>query len=132
MNKPDNVIRIPTDIKEVFKHWFIFLKSFHNLTDKEIDVIACWLKNRYELSKVILDPELLDSITMNEDTKKKVREECGISQAYYQLIMGKFRKAKVIVDGKINPRFIPNIKQDAKSFSLLLYFDINDLSGDNK
>ena len=60
---------------------------------------------------------------MNEDTKKKVREECNISPAHFQVIMGKLRKNKVIIDGKINPKFIPNIAEDGDTFQLLLLFE---------
>ena len=39
--------------------------------------------------------------------------------------MGKLRKNKLIVDGRINKRFIPQLPEDAKKFKLLLYFDMN-------
>ena len=65
-------------------------------------------------------------MVMNEDTKKKIREECGISSAHFQVIMGKLRKNKVIVNGRINPKFIPNIGEDENGiFQLLLLFDCN-------
>ena len=41
----NNVIRIPASLdKDFFKYWFLFLKPFHNLTDREMDVIACFVK----------------------------------------------------------------------------------------
>ena len=56
MKKANNVVRIPTSLQEnFFKYWFLFLKPFHNLTNREIDVIASFAKNRYELSKFIKD-----------------------------------------------------------------------------
>ena len=61
---------------------------------------------------------------MSEDTKKKVREESNISLAHFQVIMGKLRRNKVIIDNKINPRFIPNITDENGSFKLMLLFDI--------
>ena len=78
--KANNVIRIPTSLDgKFFEYWFKFLRPFHNLTDREIDVIACFVKHRYELSKVIKDNDILDKVTMSEDTKRKVREECNIT-----------------------------------------------------
>ena len=75
MKKANNVIRIPTSLNgKFFKLWFMFLEPFHKLTDREIDVITSFVKLRYELSKVIKDNEILDKVTMTEDTKKKVRE----------------------------------------------------------
>jgi hypothetical protein len=104
----------------------MFLEPFHNLTEREMEVITSFVKNRFKLSKVIQDQNILDKVTMSEDTKKKVREECNITLPHFQVIMGKLRKNKVIVDGKINPRFIPNIVPEDKNFKLLLLFDLNE------
>jgi hypothetical protein len=123
--KANNVIRIPTSLDgKFFEYWFKFLRPFHNLTDREIDVIACFVKHRYELSKVIKDNDILDKVTMSEDTKRKVREECNITLPHFQVIMGKLRKNKVIINGRINPRFIPNIEEGCNAFHLLLYFEL--------
>lgn len=125
MKKPDNIVRIPCSLdKSFFRLWFKFLEPFHKLTDREIDVAASFVKQRYELSKVIKDNEILDKVTMSEDTKKKVREECNITLPHFQVIMGKLRKNKVIIDGKINPRFIPNIDEETGIFQLLLLFEL--------
>jgi hypothetical protein len=123
--KPNNIVRVPCSLsKGFFRYWFMFLKPFHKLTDREIDVITSFVKQRYELSKVIKDNEILDKVTMSEDTKKKVREECNITLPHFQVIMGKLRKNKVIIDGKINPRFIPNIDEETGTFQLLLLFEL--------
>ena len=124
MIKPNAVVRIPTTLDNFFKQWLIFLKPFHGLTDRQIDIAAVFLKQRYELSKVISDEKLLDENVMSESTKKQVREECNITLPHFQVIMGKLRKNKVIVDGKINPRFIPNIDEETGTFQLLLLFEL--------
>ena len=125
MKKPDNIVRIPCSLnKSFFRLWFKFLEPFHKLTDREIDVITSFVKQRYELSKVIKDNDILDKVTMSEDTKRKVREECNITLPHFQVIMGKLRKNKVIVDGKINPIFIPNIDEETGTFQLLLLFEL--------
>lgn len=125
VKKANNIIRIPTSLNgKFFRYWFEFLEPFHKLTDREIDVITSFVKQRYELSKVIKDNGILDKVTMSEDTKRKVREECNITLPHFQVIMGKLRKNKVIVDGKINPRFIPNIDEETGTFQLLLLFEL--------
>jgi hypothetical protein len=78
---------------------------------------------------VIRDDSILDKVVMSDDTKLKVREECGMSLAHFQVIMGKLRKNKLIVDGKINKRFIPNIPESPKDFKLMLYFEFSDGDG---
>ena len=121
-----NVVRIPTSLDgKFFRYWFEFLEPLHKLTGREIDVIASFVKQRYELSKVIKDNEILDKVTMSEDTKKKVREECDISLPHFQVIMGKLRKNKVIIDGKINPRYIPSVDEENGSFKMMLLFDFS-------
>lgn len=125
MIKANNVIRIPTSLDgNFFRYWFMFLEPFHKLTDREIDVITSFVKQRYELSKVIKDNNILDKVTMSEDTKRKVREECNITLPHFQVIMGKLRKNGVIVNGRINPKFIPNINGEVDNFQLLLLFDL--------
>jgi hypothetical protein len=121
----NNIVRIPTSLNgKFFKYWFEFLKPYHNLTDGEMNVIASFVKHRYELSKVITDDNILDKVTMSEDTKKKVREECNITLSHFQVLMGKLRKRGMIIDGKINPKFIPRIKEENGNFKLLLLFDL--------
>lgn len=122
----DSIVRIPCRVDgKFFRYWFEFLQPFHNLTEREMDVITSFVKQRYELSKVIKDNEILDKVTMSEDTKKKVREECDISLPHFQVIMGKLRKNKVIIDGKINPRYIPSVDEDNGSFKMMLLFDFS-------
>lgn len=120
----NNVIRIPTSQKKFFRYWYEFLKPFHKLTDREIDVITAFTYERYLLSKVISDEDILDKVVMSEDSKKKIREEYKVTPAYFQVIMGKLRRNGLIVNNKINPRFIPNITEDNGSFKLMLLFDI--------
>lgn len=126
MKAIDSIVRIPTKVdNDFFKYWFMFLRPFHNLTEREMEVITSFVKQRYELSKVIKDNEILDKYIMDDDTKKKVREECNISLPHFQVIMGKLRKNKVIIDGKINPRYIPSVKEENGSFKMMLLFDFS-------
>lgn len=128
MRKINNVITIPASTEgSFFRYWFEFLRPFHKLTDREMDVIASFVKHRYALSKVVSDQEVLNKLTMSDDTKKKVREDCNISQAHFQVIMTKLKKSKVIENGRINPKFIPRLDKNSNNFQLLLSFDLNDL-----
>lgn len=125
MNRINNVITIPTSINgKFFKYWLEFLRPFHKLTEREVDVLACFLRHRYELSKVISDIEVLNKYTMNEETKRQIREECNMSQAHFQVIMTKLKKVKMIENGRINPKFIPRLTKDDTSFQLLLSFPL--------
>ena len=123
-NNIDSIIRIPCSVTDnFFQYWFTFLKPIHHLTNSEISVIAAFAKRRFELSKKINDAELLDKVTFSNETKQQVREDCNISSASFQVAMSKLRKNNVIVNNRINPRYLPNIKEENGSYRLLLYFD---------
>lgn len=122
----DSVVRIPCKIdSSFFRYWFEFLQPFHHLTEREMDVITAFVRQRYELSKVVSDNDILDKIVMSEDTKRKVREECEMTLPHFQVIMGKLRKNNVIKDNRINPRYIPKVTEENGSFKLILLFDFS-------
>ena len=126
--RANNVIRIPTSLKgKFFRIWIEYLTPLHNLTNREKDVVAAFLKARFELSKDIINDDLLDKVVMSDDIKNKIKEECGVSDAFFQVILGKLRKTNMIVDGKINPLFVPKrLKGDDTTVQLLLYFDLDE------
>lgn len=126
MSVNTNIVRIPSKSKHFFRYWFEFLRPFHKLTDREIDVITALVQERFNLSKVIFDEDLLDQVVLGEETRKKIMEECNLKYSHFQIIMGKLRANKLIINNKINRKYIPNIEKDAKGFKLVLYFDIKD------
>ena len=75
---------------------------------------------------VISDDNLLDSVLMSEDTKRSLRDECNIKHPHFQVIMSKLRKANIILENRLNPRFIPNVKEENGNFKLLLLFKFDD------
>lgn len=121
----NNVIRIPTSLDgKFFQYWLEFLRPLHKLTNREIEVAAQIIKERYNLSKVIIDNNMVDKVLLSEETKRKIRTECNISVAYFQVVMTKLRESKIFIDGKVNPKFIPSLKDNPKDFKLLLYFEL--------
>ena len=125
--RANNVIRIPASLQgKFFRKWIEFLTPLHNLTNREKDVVAAFIKARFDLSKSIPDKTWLDKAVMSDEIKAKIKEECNVSDAFFQVILGKLRKTGIIVDGKIAPKFIPkSLNTDDKSFQLLLYFDLD-------
>ena len=124
MYKPNNAFNVPVHSSlEFFKWWCVFIKPFINLTDKERDVIASFLNQRYELSKTISDTALLDTVLMTEDIKKKVIEECHITLSHFYVVMSTLRKKQVIKDNKITPKLIPDVGLDNNGvFKLTIVF----------
>lgn len=120
---------IPTSFNnDFFKWWCIFLRPFISLTDRETEIIACFLKHRWELSKSISDPAIIDTMLMSDDIRNKVIEECHITLPHFYVVMSTLRKKKVIKDNLIDPRLIPNIRIDDKGiFKLLILFKDNEV-----
>lgn len=119
--KPNNMLKVtPTPDKSFFKWWCTLLHPFVPLTPKETEVVASYLRIRYELAKVISDPSILDSQLMSKDTIDKVVEECGMTLQHYYVVMSGLRKKKVITRSGINARLIPNTRKTDKGYFQLL------------
>lgn len=123
--KPNNIVTIPVEINsiEFFKWWCVYLKPFINLTNREMDVIAAFLWQRYELSKFISDPAIVDTMLMTDEIKQKVIDACNITQQHFYVVMSNLRKNQIIKGNIINPRLVPNVRKDDKGvFQLLILF----------
>lgn len=124
--KANNVVMVPAKIDgRFFDYWFEFLKPFHGLSKKEITIISAFVKRRYELSKVIKDDNILDSVVFNSESKIAIAKECNIKYSHLKVILSQLRKNGIIVNDKINRKFIPNIREGEDSFQLLIYFDMS-------
>lgn len=122
--KPNNMYTIPTSFDSgFFKWWCIFLRPFISLTDRETEIIACFLKHRWELSRSISDPAIIDTMLMSDEIRSKIIEECHITLQHFYVVMSTLRKKKVIKNNLIDPRLIPNIRLDDNGvFKLLILF----------
>lgn len=121
----DSILRVPANtLKDFLYYWFKFLKPIHKLTNREIDVIVSIVKCRMELAKVITDDSIIDSILLREENRKQIMEDCGIKLQHFQFVLGKLRKNKVLIDdNRVNPKFIPPLKDGALNFKMLILFD---------
>lgn len=128
ITKNSNIAHIVTTLAKAdnnfFRYWLQFIKPLHGLSYKEMEVLASFLRMRYELSKSISNDELLDKVLMNADTKRVIREEHNIASPYFQVLLAKFRKLGIIKDNKIEKKYIPNLEIDSKEYKLILLFDL--------
>lgn len=128
ITKNSNIAHIVTTLAKAdnnfFRYWLQFIKPLHGLSYKEMEVLASFLRMRYELSKSISNDELLDKVLMNADTKRVIREEHNIVPPYFQVLLAKFRKLGIIKDNKIEKKYIPNLEIDSKEYKLILLFDL--------
>ena len=131
MESVNNFIKIQSNRKldmspdgDFFRAWVEFFKPVHKLTNREMDVLAEFLKVRYNLSKEIINSDRLDRVLMSEETKREIRRTCGIKTKHFQIIMSKFRKNGVIRDGKIHLNLIPTITDEG--VGLMVHFSFKD------
>lgn len=127
MSTLSKVLPIPCTLEgDFFLQWMNYLTPRHGLTKKQILVVSELLKERYVLSKSIKDnTQLLDDVLMSADTKRRIRERCGLKESHFQVIWGLLRKKGVIVNNRINSSYIPDI--DGDDFKVMLYFKFTDV-----
>lgn len=125
MNSSDlnNFIPVPVSLqKTFFRYWVEFLRPIHHLSPAEMQILACLLRERYFLSKKVKDDAILDNVVFSTEIRKKILAECDISNVFLSTKLGKFRKEGIIINGRINPKLIPNLKEEQGNFKLLLFF----------
>ncbi len=123
----DKVLRVPAHKKmDFFRLWVDFLRPYHDLTQRESDLLICLLRCRHQLMKDISNEDFLDSILFTEKIKKQIHKEMGITDKNFNVLISRLKEKKLIIDGKINRRFIPNLKDDAKEFQILILFEFMD------
>lgn len=129
MKRPSCLIKVPSSLDDgtFFRWWVRFLSPFHSLTPREMEVTAALFHHRYELSKSVSDPLILDKLALDDESREIVSTRMGISRNYMKLILVKLRKNDIIKDGRLDPRFVPDISVDENktNFSILIVFDFN-------
>lgn len=106
--------------EELFAQWLILTKPMHQLSKVNIKVLTEILKARERLSTKIIDNELLDKVLFSTESRQEIMALLDNMEAErFNNILSDLRRNKVIIDNKLNPIFIPNIKPNAKAYRLL-------------
>lgn len=122
-----NIKNLNIPKKKFFMYWLQFLKPYHKLRDKEIEMLSLFLNKRYELSKKITDDDLLDTMLFDKNIKDQIREEMSYSNhQVFNNMLSSLRTKGVIVNGKINKGLIPQLADDSNNFKLIFNFNIQD------
>ena len=133
MKRPDGAYKVPTTLEGFFAKFLSFLKPFHELSEKQIQLAAAFLAVRYELSKKITDDELLDAHVLSTEVKRVIKNKLGLTHANFQVTLGGLRKHGFIEGNRFNPMYIPNLSDEPqpKSYTMMFYFPIEyDRSGE--
>lgn len=123
-----NVKRIRTSKRKLFKYWLEFLKPYHKLAHKELEALSLMLYYRHELSKEVLNPDLIDKLLFSPDTRKQIRNDLGgMNNKVFNNLLTVLRRKKVLSkDNKILPALIPNMDEEESGFKLIFNFEIDE------
>ena len=111
-------------LKDLFYRWLSITSDFHSLPKQQKQVLGLFLYHHYKLKQEITNKKILWKLVFDYEVKREIKEELGMKDSVLQNILTKFRKAKVIVDGKISPAFIPDLEKDSNNFKLIFNFNI--------
>lgn len=119
-----NVKTLNVTEKEFFVRWLEFLKPYHKLRQKEIELLSLFLYKRYQLQKVISDEKILTKILFDTDSRNEIKEALNYSSSQIlNNMISSLRKKKVIdKDNNIHKGLIPNITES--NFKLVFNFNI--------
>lgn len=135
-NKANNIFRIPcSTIEDFYSLWIDFLTPIHKLTSKNKQILLAFLMLRYELSQSISDETLLDEVLMNEDSKAKIKERCGLQGNYLQVAIFTLAQQNVFIKTlssdtrkkykyRINPRILPDMQYTDEYVKLQFNFEL--------
>lgn len=104
----DAALKIPCTNENFLRVWFDLLKPVHKLTQREIDVAIAFVKRWYELRDTVRDDKQLNRLLLSAQEKKEIMASLGLSKSHMHLIMTKLKQRRIVVDGKLNYRYIPN------------------------
>lgn len=124
----NNVVRIPTSYENFFRAWVEMFTPLHELTNREKDILAAFIEARFEIATSVKDETLINNLLESDEIKNKIKQKCGVSNAFFSGILGKLRKEGILNKGVINPLYIPKrFNKENKYVGLLFYFDLKDV-----
>lgn len=113
-------IRIPTEPKDLFKHWLLFLNPVLRLREHtELPLLAAFLTLHYTYRHY--NEETLYGLLFSPEIKRGIREKLGVSvKSFNKSYKGLINK-DMIKDGKLHPNLIKYPRNG--EFKLTISFD---------
>ncbi len=126
--KPNNFFYHKCTKGSFFRLWVAWLAPYHKLTAREQDVMARVLFQYFKIMrKTTTDPSIINELLWTQESRKDMRESLQMSQAHFQIILGKLRKNGVLREDKsIEPRYIPHLSNMDTRFFMQICFDWSD------
>lgn len=107
-----------------FRRWLEFLKPYHGLRQKEIELLGLFLYKRYQLEKVIKDDKILTKMLFDTESRNEIRDKLNYSSSQILNNMISALRTKNIIDkdNNINKGLIPSLT--GENFKLVFNFNI--------
>lgn len=122
--KNSKVANINIRVKDLFKKWLEITKIFHNLTNREMDILSLFLYHHYLKKKEITNEKILWKIVFDYDTKMEIKEELGIKDQSLQNVLTSLRQRNIISNNRIVKTYIPELDSDGNNFKVVFNFNI--------
>ena len=122
--KNGKIANINVSKKDLFMRWIEITRPFHKLTSQHSNVLGLLLYHHHTFGKSISDNDLAWKATFSYDTKAEIKEELDIKGQHLQNILSTLRKKNIIKNNQVIDAYVPNVEQDAKSFSIMFKLNI--------
>ena len=89
--------------------------------------MAYYLKEHYDLNKVVTDDAILAQVLAGTSIKQKIMDACNLKASNLQVVLHKFKKLNLMIEGKINPKLVPAVTQEvieSGEFRLMIRFSL--------
>lgn len=121
--KPNNYIYLKCTSDSLYRIWMEFLTPFHKLTAREKDVAARIIEQYFRLKESISDPEVLRDLLWSRKSRKDIMTSLKMSQPHFQLILARLKTVGFLIDGDINPRYLPHKVDGESRLALQIIYD---------
>lgn len=123
------VVKIKSDLKDLYKKYLTILKPLNKLRPKEIELMALLLYyNELEKPNFKHDADRWRKV-FDYDTKVKIRDELGVEDYSIQNLLSSLRKKNAVIkeDGvnTISRYYIPDISIKDNKFHLIFTFEVD-------
>ena len=115
--KPDKLIRVKCTPESFYRAFVEILTPYHKLAAREKDVVARVIAQRASVS----DPEVLKEVLWSHTSRNDMIESLGMTREHFQLLLGKLRRSGMLLDGGVDPRFVPKMTDEPRFFLGVLF-----------
>jgi len=106
----------------VYRNYINFLAPIMKVSPQELDVLAMLMMKYNELKADVSNPEYINKLLFNSDTRSEIAEKLEMSKPRYDGIISRLRSMGVVKGKTLEKAIIPNLNKDGQlSVQVLIY-----------